>query len=199
MPDIPAFCDNCGAIFRSGIFIGGGTATMVGNRAGPCPVCGSMGTIPDGVYSAAGNVLRLLSGPQKTVEQLKRLAAVINEARRTQEEPNQIAERIKEEAPELSSFVDALPKTRSELYNFLLVILTAVSVLIAAYAVNNSSPSEEEIERMVEDTVEKAIQESQKQPPALEKKQPYIAPEKPARNSPCPCGSGKNTNIVVKG
>ncbi|HTN93696.1 MAG TPA: SEC-C metal-binding domain-containing protein [Gallionella sp.] len=151
-----------------------------------------MGTIPDGVYTAAGNVLRLLSGPQKTIEQLKRLVAVIVEARRTQEEPNRIAEKIKEEAPELSSLVDALPKTRSELYNFILVILTAVSVLIAAAAVNkNSNPSDAEIEKMVEEAVEMAIQQSQKQPPTIEKKQPYIAPEKPGRNSPCTCGSGK--------
>jgi uncharacterized protein YecA (UPF0149 family) len=192
MPDIPAFCDKCGAIFRSGIFIGGGTATLVGNKAGPCPMCASMGTIPDGVYSAAGNVLRLLSGPHKTVEQLIKLAAIIAEARRVQEEPNQIAEKIKQEAPELSSLVDALPKTRSELYNFILVICAAVTVLLTAAVFNKEdAPSEAEIERMVEDTVRKAIQESQKQPPIIEKKQPYIAPEKPSRNSPCSCGSEK--------
>ena len=127
------------------------------------------------------------------MQKLKRLASVIAEAKRVHEEPNQIAEKIKQEAPELSYIVDALPKTRSELYNFILVILAAASVLIAAAAVVNSdsSPSEAEIERMVEETVEKAIQESQKQPPVLEKKQPYVAPEKPGRNSPCPCGSGK--------
>lgn len=192
MPDIPAFCNKCGAIFRSGIFIGGGTATLVGNSAGPCPVCGSMGTIPDGVYTVAGNVLRLLSGPQKTIEQLKKLAAVIAEARRIENEPNQIAEKITQEAPELSSVVDALPKTRSELYNFILVILTAISVLIATAAVNkNEGPSEAEVERMVEETVEKAIQESQKEQLIQEKKQPYVAPNKPGRNMPCECGSGK--------
>ena len=193
MPDIPAFCDKCGAIFRSGIFIGGGgVATLVGNKAGPCPSCGSMGTIPDGVFSAAGNVLRLLSGPSKTVNQLKQLASVISEAQRTQEEPNIVADKIKEEAPELASVIDALPQTRAELYSFILVIFTAITMLIAVSNLNNNETlSEAEIEKMVEESIEKSIGESQKKSSIPENKPPYKAPKKQGRNELCNCGSGK--------
>ncbi len=162
MPDIPAFCDNCGAIFRSGIFLSGGTANLVGNKAGPCPICGSMGTIPDGVFTATGNVLRLLSGPANTVERLVRLSEVINAAREQRKEPNQIVEEIKKEAPELSSIVDALPRTRSELYNFLLVILTALGLLIAAISSNDDDGAVDEVRigKMVEESVARAIDSS---------------------------------------
>ena len=99
MPQLPAFCDNCGTVFPSGFAIsGGGSATLIGNKSGPCPACGGMGSVPDGVFNVTGNVVRLLSGPQKTIEQLQKLASVINEARRTVEEPNKAVEKIKKEA-----------------------------------------------------------------------------------------------------
>lgn len=192
MPFVPAFCNDCNAIFRSGFNVGGGTATFIGSSAGPCPVCGGMGSIPDGVYTAAGNVLRLLSGPQITVERLQKLAAVIREVHKKNAEPQQVTDLIKKEAPELRSVVDAIPKTRSELYNFILVILTAISVLIAANALTSKGLDEDEIEKLVEDTVEEAIRESQTQSSKIEVKQkPYHAPKKPGRNDPCICGSGK--------
>ena len=189
MPDIPAFCNNCGAIFRSGIFIGGGTATLVGNTAGPCPVCGSMGVIPDGVYSIAGNIINLLSGPHSSVEHLKRLASILNEARLVKTEPNLVAEKIREEAPELSSIIDVLPKTRSELYPFITLIFFTITVLIAYATYSNSnSLSSDDIEKLIEDSVEKTIQDSQKESYLRISSENQSSP---SRNSQCPCGSGE--------
>lgn len=189
MPQLPAFCDNCGAVFPSGFAIsGGGSATFIGNKSGPCPSCGGMGSVPDGVFSAAGNVIRLFAGPQKTIEQLQRLASVISEARNTVSEPNKAVEKIKREAPELSSIVDALPKTRNELYGFLTVLLMAVGTVIAGAALyKDHSPSEADVQSMIDKTIERSFQEHNE----MKKQQPHRAAPKPGRNEPCPCGSGK--------
>src|SRR5690606_2909480 len=40
MPEMPAFCDNCGAIFGSGfVFENCRNVTLSENRVGPCPNC----------------------------------------------------------------------------------------------------------------------------------------------------------------
>jgi len=189
MPQLPAFCDNCGTVFPSGFaIIGVASATFIGNKSGPCPVCGSMGSVPDGVFSAADNVIRLLSGPQKTIEQLQRLASVISEARRTASEPKDALEKIKREAPELNSIIDALPKTRNELYGFLTVILMAVGTVIAFFALyKDRSPSEVEVQSMIEKSIEHSFREHVE---ANKQQRRQIAP-KPSRNEPCPCDSGR--------
>lgn len=189
MPQLPAFCDNCGTVFPSGFAIsGGGSVTLIGNRSGPCPVCGSMGSVPDGLFSAAGDVIRLLAGPQKTVEQLQRLASVIAEARKTVSEPNKAAETIKREAPELSSIIDALPRTRNELYGFLTVLLMAVGTVIAGAALyKDRSPSEADVQNMIGKAIERSFREHEE----TSKQPSHRATPKLGRNERCSCGSGK--------
>jgi len=187
MPQLPAFCDNCGTVFPSGFAMGGGSATFIGNKSGPCPACGEMGSVPDGVYNVTGNVIRILSGSQKTIEQLQKLASVISEARKTVSEPNKAAEKIKQEAPELTSIIDALPKTRNELYGFLTVILMAVGTAIAGVALyKDSPPSDVDVQNMIDKTIERSFQEREK----LENQKPHRIIPKPRRNEPCICGSG---------
>lgn len=48
---LPAICQNCGRWFSAGIRVSNAREmTFVGNTAGPCPVCGGMGRIPDGTF-----------------------------------------------------------------------------------------------------------------------------------------------------
>jgi hypothetical protein len=185
MLHIPAFCDNCGTVFTSGIVIDNcAHITLSGNKSGPCPLCGSMGTIPDGVFSVAGNVIKLLAGPQKTINQLKKLAEILVEARRSTEEPSKVAEKIKREAPELSSIIDTLPKTRTELYSFLTVIFTAITTIIAvATLYKDHAPSEQDVEKMIGQAIERSFDERR---PSEQGSSPV-----PRRIDPCPCGSGK--------
>lgn len=181
---LPAICDNCGAVFLSGIAISG---MSIGNKSGPCPACGGMGSVPDGLYNITGNVIRLLAGPQKTIDQLNHIVSVLTEARNTASEPNKAVEIIKKSAPELSSIVDVLPKTRNELYGILTVLLMAVGAVIAGAALyKDAAPSELEIQKMIDISIDKSIQQQK-----IEKQQPIRKMQKPGRNEPCPCGSGK--------
>ena len=128
--DVPAFCDTCGAVFRSGIVVQNSTnITFVGNRAGPCPICGGMGHIPDGVFNFVGDTIEILSAPRRTVDELSRLAKILREAREKKQGPEEVAQTIRKELPELSRLADLLPKTRAELYAFLALIIAVVTLL----------------------------------------------------------------------
>jgi hypothetical protein len=59
----PAICDNCDTVFPSGFAFGPGVANirMTGGKSGPCPNCGGMGSVPDGVYDTLGDTLNVVS------------------------------------------------------------------------------------------------------------------------------------------
>lgn len=59
---LPAICDNCGTIFGSGIqAINSRNITIKGGKTGPCPKCGAMGVIPDGVYDVIDDVINVVA------------------------------------------------------------------------------------------------------------------------------------------
>jgi hypothetical protein len=183
MPEMPAFCDNCGAVFGSGfVFENCRNVTLSGNRVGPCPNCGGMGHVPDGVYDITGNAIKLLQGSIKTVQQLQQLSAVLFDAQKRNLSKEQVQSKIQDKVPELSNFASVLPQTRSELYGFVGILLTAIGLLIAAYGTFKDDPvPEKEIEQIIERSIEQSIQKLA-QPKSQERK-------KQKRNNPCACGS----------
>jgi len=185
VPEMPAFCDNCGAIFGSGfVFENGTNISLSGNKVGPCPNCGATGSVPDGVYDITGNAIKLISGTLKTVEQLKALSVILTNAQKNNQTREEVDEQIQKETPELSSFASILPKTRVELYAFITIILMAIGLMITSSS--NDSLSEDDVEQMIE----RAIQQSM-QPQTNFKTLPYSPKKKQGRNEPCNCNSGK--------
>jgi hypothetical protein len=184
MPEMPAFCDNCGAVFGSGfVFENCRNVTLSGNQVGPCPSCGGMGHVPDGVFDITGNAIKLLQGSVKTVQQLQQLSTVLFEAQKKNLSKEQVQANIQETVPELTDFASVLPQTRSELYGFIGIILTAIALLIAAYSTFKGDPvPEREIEQIIERSIEQSIQKLVPSKPTVPKKQ--------KRNAPCACGSG---------
>jgi hypothetical protein len=184
MPEMPAFCDNCGTIFGSGfVFENCRNVALRGNRVGPCPSCGGMGHVPDGVYDITGNAIKLLQGTIKTASQLSILSNVLLDAQKKNLSKEQVQENIQELVPELHNFSSALPQTRSELYGFIGIILTAIGLLIAAYGTFKDDPvPEKEIDQIIERSIDQSIQKLA--PPKPSK------PRKQKRNDPCACGSG---------
>ena len=55
--------------------------TMEGNRAGPCPNCGGMGSIPNGTFDFVEGAIKVLAAPQRTIDDLKRLSVILEDAR----------------------------------------------------------------------------------------------------------------------
>lgn len=183
---VPAVCDNCGAIFPSGFEATNSTnITFSGCASGPCPACGGIGHIPDGVYNFVGNTIELLSGPSRTVTELQRLADILKNAREKQSSRQEISKEIEKELPELSSLKDILPKTRTELYAFIAIIISTIALLVS------QSQSEEPQKIQVNNVINNIYQQLPQTP---ETKKHILKPEnskKVGRNEPCPCGSGK--------
>ncbi len=106
MVHIPAFCDSCGAAFGSGIVVENcRNITFSGNRSGPCPRCGSMGSVIDGVFN------------------------VVREAAKEKDSTEQITEKINEQVPELSLITRYIPKNATELVAWLTFILIAMQTI----------------------------------------------------------------------
>lgn len=185
--EVPAFCDTCGAVFGSGVFVNNATnITFVENRAGPCPVCGGMGHIPDGVFDFVGNTIEILSAPKRTFDELSRLAKILHEAREKKQTPEQVAKTIRKEAPELAHLADVLPKTRVELYSFLALIIAVITLLTQGGQSSNTTNITADL------IINQVITETNKAAKPHEKVRPQVRQTpKVGRNDACPCGSGK--------
>lgn len=62
-PTLPAVCTQCGTAFEVPLPFGldeGGSILATGNWAGPCPVCGGVGRIPNGLYEFVATAVPLV-------------------------------------------------------------------------------------------------------------------------------------------
>ena len=159
MPIAPAVCDKCNTVFASGFNIAAENISLYGLTAGPCPSCGGLGSIPDGVYSALSETILAFKAGRINQATLQILADLLESARTTGDEPQEVAERIKSNVPELASVADALPKTRNELYAFLAVLVALLSVLInMSRSESRSHPHHIDIEHMeIEQSIDLTI------------------------------------------
>ena len=189
---VPAVCDTCGMIFPSGFKAANATnITFSGCGSGPCPSCGGNGHIPDGVYNFIGNTIQLLSGPARMISELERLAVALRKLRGEGASIQQVAQKISEEVPALSSLSDVLPKTRNELYAFIAIILTIITIILGQLKSGNQQNIQ--INQIINNVYqnqtkpEKLYQNQAINPGKLESVKKY----KIGRNERCPCGSGK--------
>jgi hypothetical protein len=129
LPEVPAICDNCGAVFGSGIVLEGrGSAHMVGNRAGPCPVCGAWGTIPDGLYEFVGSTLAIVS--KWTPHHRQSFAGELERAKASPT-PRPAAEAVIRKQPDLLPVAQRLliPRNAGEFWAFIATLLAAIALL----------------------------------------------------------------------
>lgn len=180
MVNIPAFCDICGAAFPSGFaFENCRNIHLQGNKSGPCPRCGGMGSVIDGVFDIAGDVIKILAAPKRTIESLQKLSELLKEAAVKKQSAEDISSKIEKELPEYSSIAKYIPKNATELVAWLTLILVAIQTI------NNLGKDEApDINIILNQSVEQSVEQKNYYP--------FVIPETPpSRNSPCPCGSGK--------
>jgi hypothetical protein len=184
MPVVPAFCDTCGTAFNSGVFVENATnITFTGNPSGPCPRCGGMGHVPDGVFNFIGNTIQILSAPERTVSELLGLSRILREAREKGENKEQVTARIQKELPSLSVLAKLLPTNKSELYGFLGVVIAAV----ALYTQSADKPPSQTVVNVTQ--IIQVI--TNEQPQNKSQIQSSASLHKRGRNEACQCGSGK--------
>ena len=182
---IPAFCDRCGTAFPSGIFIGNVTnLTLMGNRAGPCPKCGAMGHVPDGVFNVLGAAIEIISAPSRTFEELTKLSAILQESQALNESPAAVAEKVEREIPGLSVLMELMPQNQANWYAFISVLLTIIQ-LYFLFSPPASSHATSAPQITINQVIEQTIINGQVIQPV-----PKRGAKKIGRNEQCPCGSG---------
>jgi SEC-C motif len=182
MPSVPAFCDTCSTVFNSGFFVENSTnISFSGNRSGPCPKCGGMGHIPDGVFNFIGNTIEILSAPERTISELSRLAQIFRDAKANSETKEQVASRIEKEIPALSKLAKLLPENRAELYGFLALVLAAAQFFNEP---SQLSPTSTTV------NVTQVIQQAMVESPRVQGTARSATANKPGRNDLCSCKSG---------
>ena len=79
MISLPSLCDHCGKCFI-GEFGGtlDGRISLKGQSAPGCPACGGNISVPNGKYSFAGNVIRLMTRPAVTLTDLQNFDALLD-------------------------------------------------------------------------------------------------------------------------
>jgi len=130
----PAICETCGSVFSSGLDVLAENVGLFNIAVGPCPKCHGDGRILDGVYSFVDNALLLLSDSDRTKAELVKLAAILKNATIVQTSASELSEQIQSEIPELSSLGDILPKTRTELYAFVAIIIALITTIISSWS-----------------------------------------------------------------
>lgn len=189
MPAVLAVCDSCGAAFRSGFFFeNASNITMVGNKSGPCPRCGGMGSIPDGRYDVTKDSIRIMATSATSLDSLRRLEAVLRGVNRPGVSGRTVAAAIRSEAPEFSALASIAERHGLQIATWIIALLTAVIVWQGMRAESASEATQEQLREIYR----QVIQQTQAQPSPPMNRVPMVSPRpSPSRNGPCPCGSGK--------
>lgn len=123
MANFPAFCDNCGTAFNSGINLSGSIRLTIANsKSGPCPACGAMGTIPDGTFNIEEHLITFLSGPVSTYEKLKELQQILEQAKLNNESAEATLKAVESVSPTIATVARTFSPDR---------ILTYLGLVIA--------------------------------------------------------------------
>ena len=162
MPVIPAICDNCGTLFDSGFhFENARNVKLSGNKASPCPNCGGIGSVPDGLYNFLDGSIELITGPKKTVNNLSRLANYIKEAKEAGKDSEEIKNDLARDFEEFNSIKDYLPKSRTELYAFLTVLIMLINLIVDSAKKQKievtTGLSKEEVQEFVDDSIDQSL------------------------------------------
>jgi len=190
MESLIAFCKNknCGAIFQASNLIsatGNATVTFKDVGYGPCPSCGSMGEIPDGVYSFVNNAISFLTGPETSVDLLRQVENILRKAKLGNANKEKVLNEIKNVSPKTALL---LQKTTSN-SNYLQWIPIYIALIALAIQIHTSYiKNDDNIEKKFRNHL---LQENQLLRNRINQTLPYQREEpKVQRNKPCPCNSG---------
>jgi hypothetical protein len=138
MPTLPAICQTCGTIFRSGYSFENSTnITMSGNLVGPCRQCGQMGRIPDGLFNFIGDAAEVIESSDITTSRLQELIDLVHGlATDSSMTPEQVADAVAKKAPNLGAVLKKYlaPQSAADFYAMLAALIGLLALLLAMMA-----------------------------------------------------------------
>jgi hypothetical protein len=168
MPALAAICDNCGTVFPSGFAVEGtGSGMFTGNKSGPCPDCGSMGSVPDGLYQFADNALTVFS--TWPVERLQALAGGL-QAAQAAANPQAAVQKVLSDEPALSDLARTLGALRDPqtFIAFVTMLLTAIMLITSQPGTTINAQTVIESPPAIQHSARTPATPSAQQPPAGE-------------------------------
>lgn len=137
MPVVPAICQSCGMVFPSQFRTDNSThITFVGCGSGPCPRCGQVGRVPDGMYNFIGDAAEVVESSAITTDQLQDLIDLV---RRLATDPTvsaeHAAEAVNQQAPVLGPVLKKylVPQSPADFYAMLAVLIALLGLLLATH------------------------------------------------------------------
>jgi hypothetical protein len=177
LPEVPAICEQCGAIYP-GMQLGGEGAVFYfqGGTAGPgqCPNCGGRVSIPDGGYRVVGNTLEVTSFVSEwSSERLSNLIDALNDARRSPNPQEAVEEALKSEPELYNSLKNSIvPRDPAAFWTFVSALLIVLGMFL------HSGPNVTINERIVIEQMGSQAQQPQT-PLAQTESQPDPGPKPP--------------------
>ncbi|CAN5668144.1 hypothetical protein BH20ACT23_BH20ACT23_23030 [soil metagenome] len=97
------------------------------------PLQAGVPSVPDGLFNFIDGTIRVLAAPQQSVDDLRRLRLIIEDARRTGADPSQLSATIEDQLPQLGALIRSLliPRNAGEFYAFLSFLITAIMLVLA--------------------------------------------------------------------
>jgi len=187
-----AICESaeCGAVFEAAIIGGSGSAkvSIEDSRVGPCPSCGGMGRIPDGVYQYSAGVVNFLSGSDQSLEALRRVEGLLRQMRKRGAAREEVLAEVRGVSPVIADALGGVPDVgvKQQWIMILLAIMTlAIDVASKGLDMLSVSMGDRFVEHLLREN-EKLMSDRNR-----EVLNPYArSGKKTGRNERCPCGSG---------
>jgi hypothetical protein len=192
MVEMFAICDSCGHVFGTGFHFKNVRRVQFAGCKKKCPKCDGPAHIPDGLYEFVGDTLTVLSSPERTVQELTRLAELLRAAQKAPDKAADLEKTIAAELPAFASLAAGLlseAKKQTRL-TYIALLLSAITAILAAKDSGKSTP-QITVQQVIEQTYVTAQQPSAAASKAPMKAKAPAAQTKVGRNAPCPCGSGK--------
>jgi hypothetical protein len=174
-------CGKCNTFFPSGINVISESARFSGNISGPCPKCGGMGQVPDGLFRLTSETIQILTAPHSTMYELERLRLLLESAKLSHVTRSEIVKQIESEVPVFDSLKNLLPQNRADLYAFLAVVLAVIQLMVQQLSTPQSPI------QVTNTQVFNVLIEKERASPLPKQ---HVS-SKVGRNDACPCQSGK--------
>jgi uncharacterized protein YecA (UPF0149 family) len=173
--------------------IGGATNVHIEDvSVSPCPNCGGVGHIPDGIYSATTDTISVVATTAKSAESLATLLRILHRARDQRSSAEELAKSLDEEQTAnlkpVAELIRRLPRK--------LDIKYWIGIAIAVVALMQGQVTDQKITGIESQVDQMYAQVLAQHPPAtpVPVPRPPTSPHRFAnvgRNDLCPCGSGK--------
>jgi len=140
---IPAICSRCSTVFGSTNAIGGNAKNVQLSNVGvgPCPECGGMGKVPDGIYDLQNDTLKVVRSSGIPAPALQGLIDLLEALRRGDASNEEVIQRVEADTPALAPTVRNV-LAKSDPAKWITLLIAVIALYLQATAKQPSSAEE---------------------------------------------------------